>query len=143
MTFLPSTFFDEFDDYFITRIAEDTGNDDVAWGILLDFQFTPVGGCQQQVKNGDHVLWAFDAFNKQHFLKLDGPVLVKSGVPATFTVTDGATGNPIEGATVGGPGVSGVGGEVQVVFHSLGKRSLKAERNDSIRSNRVEFLVVP
>ena len=81
-------------------------------------------------------------FRSQHFLKLDGPVLVKSGVPATFTVTDGATGNPIVGATVGGPGVSGIGGEVQVVFHSLGKRSLKAERNDSIRSNRVEFLVV-
>ncbi|KAK7692918.1 hypothetical protein QCA50_004556 [Cerrena zonata] len=140
------TFFDEFDDYFITRIAENTGDSDVAWGILLGFQFTPVGGCQQEVKQGDEVLWAFDAFNKQYFLKLDGPAVVKAGIPATFTVIDGATGDPIQGATVAGNGHSGVtdvSGKAQLVFQARGPRFLKAERSDSIRSNRFSFLVVP
>lgn len=138
-----STFFDEFDDYFITRIAENTGTDDAAWGILLGFQFTPVGGCQQEVKDGDHVLWAFDAFNKQHFLKLDGPTTARVNVPINFIVTDGATGSPIQGATVGSSGVSDANGKVEFVFQARGIRSLKAERNDSIRSNGVTILVGP
>lgn len=140
------SFFDEFDDYFITRIASDTGNDDVAWGILLDFEFTPVGGCQQRAKNGDHVLFAFDAFNKNHFLKLSGPTTVKAGHPVTFTVTDGATGVPIGGAIVAGGGTSeatNADGEIQLAFELVGPRSIKAERSDSIRSNKLSFLVVP
>jgi hypothetical protein len=42
---------------------------------------TQVGGCQQQVAADDTILWAFDAFSKTHFLKLDGPSTAKVGVP--------------------------------------------------------------
>ncbi|KAI0071646.1 hypothetical protein K474DRAFT_1668819 [Panus rudis PR-1116 ss-1] len=139
------TFFTEFDDYFITRIASDTGDGDIAWGILVDFQFTPVGGCQQEVKDGDYVLWAFDAFTKAHFLKLSGPTTARVNQLVTFVVTDGATGEKLAGARVAGDGFSGTtdgNGEVQFKFTSHGLHSFKAEREDSIRSNRAAVLVL-
>ena len=143
-----STFSDEFDDFFITRVADSAETDTQFWGILLNFVFTPVGGCQQQVKFGDEVLWAFDAFSKTHFLKLDGPVTVRSGHPVVFTVTDGMTEGAIEGATVVASGrgvgsqVSDAEGHVSFTFQTKGIHNLKADKDDSIRSNGVSILVV-
>lgn len=138
-----ATFFTEFDDYFITRIADSAQTDTQFWGILLNFVFTPVGGCQQQVASFDHVLWAFDAFNAQHFLKLEGPRIVHRGKPAIFTVVDGLnnTNTPIANATVGGA-TTGADGQVTLSFENLGVHSLKATRADSIRSNRLDVLVI-
>lgn len=52
-----------------------------------------MGGCQQQIKQGDQVLWAFDAFNKQYFLKVEPKVIAaKKGGSKTVKVTDGSTG---------------------------------------------------
>ena len=45
-----STFSTEFDDFFITSIGGESQTAKEFWGILLNFQFTPVGGCQQEVK---------------------------------------------------------------------------------------------
>ena len=67
-----STFFTEFDDFFITRIGTSAETSTQFWGLLLDFQFTPVGGCQQEVKAFQDILWAFDAFNKVFFLEASG-----------------------------------------------------------------------
>ena len=94
------TFFSDFDDFLITRIAQSEQTATEFWGLLLNFQFAPVGGCQQQVKLGDKVLWAFDAFDKTHFLSLAGPVTTGAGKPATFTVTDGSSGDAVANATV-------------------------------------------
>lgn len=142
------TFFTSFDDYFITRIAEDSQTDTQFWGILLNYQFTPVGGCQQRIGLGDQVLFAFDAFNKQHFLKLTGPPIARTGQPATVTVTDGQNGQPISGATVGPinnttTATTDASGTAQVTFHNRGLKRLKAERADSIRSNALNILVRP
>lgn len=56
------TFSAGFDDYFITRIGPDTQTATAFWGILLNDQFTSVGGYQQRVGPGDEVLFAYDAF---------------------------------------------------------------------------------
>ena len=125
----------------ITSIGTSTQTSTEFWGLLLDFQFTPVGGCQQEVKKNQEILWAFDAFNKSHFLKATGPKVARRGVPAVFTVVDGSTGNPVAGAKIGGA-TTDHNGKAVVTFHTLGKQSLKAEEPSSIRSNAVNTLVV-
>lgn len=142
------TFFTSFDDYFITRIAEDSQTSTQFWGILLNYQFTPVGGCQQRIHLGDDVLFAFDAFNKQHFLKLTGPHVARTGQPISVTVTDGQNGQPIPGATVGpinntASVTTDASGRADVTFQNQGLKGLKAERTDSIRSNALRVLVRP
>ncbi|KAF8972319.1 hypothetical protein BDZ97DRAFT_1901378 [Flammula alnicola] len=131
----------QFDDFGITSIGGDTQTATQFWGILLDFQFIPVGGCQQEVKASDEVLFAFDAFSKAHFLKLSGPKEAHAGKPAVFTVTDGTTGAPVAGADIDGQ-TSDANGKVSVTFGKTGLNGVKATKSDSIRSNQVEILVV-
>ncbi|KAF7304112.1 Surface cell-adhesion protein [Mycena indigotica] len=138
------TFFPEFDDYFITSIATSPETATQFWGILINFQFTPVGGCQQEITHPltDKVLWAFDAFNAAHFLSLAGPLVAKKGVPTTFLVTDGSTGAAVAGAAVDASGASsGADGKVVVTFGKAGLHSLKATLEGSVRSNKVDVLV--
>ncbi|KAJ3500986.1 hypothetical protein NLJ89_g9544 [Agrocybe chaxingu] len=135
------TYFPEFDDFFITSIGGDTQTDTQFWAILLNFQFTPVGGCQQQVKWGDDILFAFDGFGRAHYLKLSGPKVARRSRPVVLTVTDGETGSAVQGATVAGQ-TSDTEGKVSVTFSSLGVKNLKAERSDSIRSNRLDIHIV-
>ncbi|KZS90432.1 hypothetical protein SISNIDRAFT_457581 [Sistotremastrum niveocremeum HHB9708] len=130
-----------FDDYLITSIGGVAQTDTQFWGILLDFQFTPVGGCQQQVTHGQEVLFAFDAFSKNFFLKASGPVVAKVGKPVVVTVIDGTTGVAIEGASIGGV-LTDANGHASLTFGTVGLKKLKATRSDSIRSNAVEILVV-
>ncbi|KAF8992293.1 hypothetical protein BDQ17DRAFT_1413425 [Cyathus striatus] len=136
------TFFPEFDDFLVTSIDGDTQTSTQFWGSLLNFQFSPVGGCQQEVKTLDNVLFAFDAFSKAHFLRLTGPNIAKIGKPVTFTVTDGQNGGPVAGATVEGK-TTDANGQVSVVFTSAGAKKAKAEKNDSIRSNALVVVVAP
>ena len=136
------TFNTQFDDYFISSIAGQSQTSTQFWGLLLNFQFTPVGGCQQQVKTGDEVLWAFDAFSKNSFLKLSGPKTAMVGKAVTLTVKDGSTGNAVAGATVNGQ-TSDVDGKVSVVFGKKGVVTVKAEKEGSVRSNAVPLLVTP
>jgi hypothetical protein len=111
------------------------------WGLLLNYQFTEVGGCQQQVDTNDEVLWAFDAFSKEHSLKLEGPGIAHRNQTITVRVTDGASGIPAAGATIRGE-TTAADGSASFVFGEFGPQKLKAERSDSIRSNALEILVV-
>ncbi|THV06381.1 hypothetical protein K435DRAFT_743842 [Dendrothele bispora CBS 962.96] len=135
------TVFGNFDDFFITTIAEDSQTDTEFWGILLNFVFTPVGGCQQQIQHGDHVLWAFNAFNVSSFLKLEGPHSVEVHTPAVFTVLDGMTGEAIEGANIRGV-VSDKSGHVTLSFEHPGAVSLKADKMGTIRSNGIKLIII-
>lgn len=108
---------------------------------MLDFQFTPVGGCQQEVKFSNEVLWAFDAFNANAFLKLTGPITTRVNKDVVLTVTDGSSGSHIEGAAVDGK-VTDVNGHVTLTFTSPGVKTLKAEKESAIRSNGLVVLVV-
>ena len=138
-----STFSTEFDDFFITSIGGVTQTSTEFWGILLNFEFTPVGGCQQEVKVHDEILFAFDAFNAVNFLKLTGPGNAFVGVPVLLTVTDGQTGNPVAGAVVHGDTTDATG-HVSVAFSiaEVGLQKLKATKSDSIRSNQLSILVI-
>ena len=135
------TFFPAFDDYLVTRVGPDTQTSTAFWGIVRNFQLTPTGGCQQRVGLGDQLVFAFDAFSKSHFLRLTGPKVTLVGQPITVTVTDGATGLPLAGATVNGA-TTGPDGEAGVTFDHVGVKRLKAERSDSIRSNAL-YVFVP
>lgn len=100
-----------------------------------------MGGCQQKVQTGDHVLWAFDAFNKDYFLKLTPSVLVvKKGSEHTVTVTDGKTGVAIAGAVIDGV-TTDANGNAALTFGESGVFKLKAERSDAIRSNALVVVV--
>ncbi|KAL8832076.1 MAG: hypothetical protein Q9191_000498 [Dirinaria sp. TL-2023a] len=135
------TYIDSFGDYFITSIASSTQTATQFWGLLLNYQFTPVGGCQQEVKSGDHVLWAFDAFNKAHFLKVTPNVMtVGKGTSHTVTITDGTTGLAIPDAVIGGV-TSDSNGKAILTFSKTGTFFYKATRSDSLRSNALVVAV--
>ena len=130
-----------FADYFITSIGSSTQTSTQFWGLLLNYQFTPVGGCQQEVQPGDHVLWAFDAFSKSYFLKVTPALLaVKKGSSHTITVTDGTTGIAISGAVIDGV-TTDADGKADLTFPKIGVFSYKATRSDSIRSNALVVVV--
>lgn len=133
------TWYPGFEDYFVESIGNTTQTGSEYWGILVNFQFTPVGGCQQIVHPGEEVLWAFNAFEAEHFLKLKK---AKHGGPDTVLVTDGSTGEPIERATVGpvnntAGAVTNAHGEATLAFSYPGKYRVKASRPGSIRSNSI------
>ncbi|MFI9012077.1 hypothetical protein ACIGNX_33040 [Actinosynnema sp. NPDC053489] len=136
------TYWASFDDFFITRVAGDEQTATEFWGILLNKEFTPVGGCQQQVAFGDEVLFAFDAFSKSHVLSLSGPAVARVGKPATYKVVDASSGAPIAGATVNGA-TTDANGEVTLTHTAVGAVRVKADRADSIRSNSVLTFVAP
>ncbi|KAF4613715.1 hypothetical protein D9613_007542 [Agrocybe pediades] len=133
----------KFDDFLISNIEGESNKNNRSWGILLNFQDLEVGGCQQQVRTCDKVLFAFDKFNKKHILELTGPALwvVDANKSLVLTVRDGRTGLPVQGANVNGQ-LSDADGKVSVTFAEKGVKGVKAEKDDSIRSNKLEFLVV-
>jgi len=135
------TFDTEFDDFLITRIGLDTQTSTDFWGLLVNFQFAEVGGCQQEVRLDDQVLWAFNAFNANAFLKLTGPSVVKEGETATFAVTDGLTGDAVQGASIGGE-TTDANGHAVVMFKTPGAHTFKATKESTIRSNELVVLVV-
>ncbi len=63
-------YFDDFSDYLVSRIGPDSANDSQFWGQYVNSEASQVGGCQEIVKTGDEVLWAYDAFSKERVLKL-------------------------------------------------------------------------
>ncbi len=64
--------YEGFGDYFITRWGPDVQDNAASawWGILVNQVFTNVGGCQKQLKEGDEVLWVYDAFSSRPMLAL-------------------------------------------------------------------------
>jgi hypothetical protein len=137
-----------FQDFLVNRIGPDAA--DLAGGKFWNFavNFTPaqVGGCQQQVQAGDSVVFAYDSscncppdYTKQ-FLALTGPGRAAVGRSLEVAVTDGETGAPVDGATVGGR-LTAVDGKASLLFDSPGVRSFKAERADMVRSNALRVCV--
>jgi hypothetical protein len=130
-----------FGDFAIDRIGPDAAQLPTGpfWGYALNFVSSQVGGCQQRVNDQDEVLFAYDYFSKLHLLRLVGPARAVTGQPFQVTVTDGQTGSPIDGATVtGAAGPADAAGHATVTLGTPGVGSLKAERRDSVRSNRVQ-----
>lgn len=142
MNFFARVFYDLYDDFAITRIGNTSQTSSKFWGLLKDYNMVQVGGCQEKVTHGDDLLFAFDAYSKAHFLKLQASkTTIQAGDSVTLTVTDGATGEPVEGATVGSV-LTNTFGRATLSFQNLGAQVLKAERSDSIRSNGVLLTVI-
>ena len=100
-----------------------------------------MGGCQFALQRGDNVLWAFDAFNKVFFLKVEpNKIAVRKGDTRTVKITDGSTGVVVPGAVIGGV-TTDAKGEAVLTFAEKGIFTLKAERADSIRSNALYVVV--
>lgn len=144
------TFEAPFDDFFITSIGPDSQTATEFWGLLVNYQFTPVSGCQVETAKNDQVLWAFNAFNVAHFLKLAGPNntgTANRNQAFVVTVTDGGTGQPVAGATVkiidGGSGTATTDASGHATFTlGRGKYTFKASAPVSIRSNAQKVQVV-
>jgi len=133
-------YFDSFNDYLVSQIGPDRSTSSQFFGQYVNSVPSEVGGCQQIVKTGDEVLWAFDAFSKEHVLRLEGPAAGRTNAPLTVKVTDGGDGTPLAGATVGQK-QTGADGTTQLTFPRPGIYDLKAERSDSVRSNLVKVCV--
>lgn len=125
---------DGFDDYFVSRIGPDSQTSTQFWGVFVDGTASQVGGCQQRVREGDDVVWAFDAFSKVHTLRLTGPDSAATGQQVAVKVTDAADGSPIPGASVAGT-LTGGDGSATFSLPNAGVYRFKAERADSVRSN--------
>ena len=151
-----------FSDYTVSRIGPDSQTQTQFWGLLDNYQFTPSSGCQTEVAANNQVLWAFDAFNANHFLKLSSPTTtVAINVPLTVTVHDGSTPNPVSGATVapvttdpandyetvdtGDPSAvtTNSSGNATLSWTTPGWKRVKAVASSSIRSNRLDICVTP
>lgn len=130
------TWFGGFGDFGIDAVGPDANDyvNNYWWGYALNYKASMVGGCGQQVKARDEVLFAYDFFSKVHNLKLAGPSVAQAGNPVEVKVTDGDTGVPIDSATVGGA-TTNSSGVATVSLDASGTRILKAERADSVRSN--------
>ncbi|KAI1190706.1 hypothetical protein F5B17DRAFT_427185 [Nemania serpens] len=134
----------QFEDYFITSIGDSPQTDTKFWGILVNGQFTPVGGCQFEVVNGDETLFAFDAFSKSAFLQVapEYAVAEAGSGSVTVTVTDALTGIPQAGVSFAGQ-VTDVDGHATVaVPGAAGCYEFKATAPNALRSNAFYLTVV-
>src|SRR4051794_1290838 len=136
------TYNDGFDDYFVSRVGPDPQTSSQFWGVFVNGEASQVGGCQQRVRQGDEVVWAFDAFSKAHALRLTGPDSAKTNQQIRMRVTDSHSGAPIAGASVGGS-TTGPDGVAGFSIAQPGVYRVKAERPDSVRSNAVVLCVDP
>ena len=62
-----------FDDYFVKQWgseAENAESEGKSWGVLVNFVFTSVGGCQYELKEGNESLWVYNAFSSRPILAL-------------------------------------------------------------------------
>jgi hypothetical protein len=135
------TWDDGFQDYFTTSIAGESQNPPSQfWGIYVNSVLAQTGGCQIELKQGDEVLFAFDAFSKTSVLELRGPRAATAGVPVAVTVVDGERGTPVEGAAVRGVRTGG-DGRAALRFDTPGIYRLKAEAAGAVRSNALSLCV--
>jgi hypothetical protein len=135
------SFSDSFEDFQVNTIGPDTATSSKFWGYFVNGKSPEVGGCGYQVAKGDEVLWAYDAFNAKHILRLDGPSTTRVGKAVNVKVTDGKDGSRVEGVSVGGKKTNSKG-IAKLRFKHRGTQRLKASRKDSIRSNQLRIKVL-
>jgi hypothetical protein len=133
---------DGLQDFLVNRIGPDR-NDTASnqfWGFALNYQASQLGGCQQQVKSGDEVLFAYDFFSAERYLRLSGPRRVRQGERFRVRVIDGQTGNPVEGARVLSK-LTNERGYARARLRGRGVLSAKAVQEGAIRSNALRIRV--
>ena len=134
-----------YSDFFIHRIgsqSDDPSNN--YWYLVRNWTGLQTGGCQQEVQNGDDLLFALtgdasDPFGTWPLLELRGtPATAATGQSFSVHVYQhdgsGAPATDAAGATVGGQ-TTGSDGTASISFDAPGRKTLKAERPKTIRSN--------
>jgi hypothetical protein len=134
--------FASFNDFIVTRVAEDSANSSQFWGLIVNGKFASSGGCQTKLNQGDEVVYAFDAFSKSAVLRLTGPGEATVGRPVSVTVTDTQSDSPAANASVHGS-TTGADGVATATFAEKGIYHLKAERSDAVRSNALVVCADP
>ena len=132
-------------DFFIDTIAGQGAGTNQFWSLCLNYRPISVGGCQQIVKEGDQVLFAFaNSFGNENptenYLRLYGPKVARANKPVTLTVTDGK-GAPVKDVTVkdtaaGITGITNVNGQVQFTLSPLSRYAFKADNGTDLVSIR-------
>jgi hypothetical protein len=134
-----------YQDFFIHKIGGDSDSGSTFWNLVRNWTGLQTGGCQQQVQNGDDLLFALTGFDPNPPFAT-WPLLELRGAPSTAPVNQSFTvhvlqhdgsGSPAtdaSGATVDGQ-TTGADGTASISFDSPGVQHLKAERSGSIRSN--------
>jgi hypothetical protein len=131
-----------FGDFLIDDIASEQGSGESFWGTVLNYEPTPVGGCQQQVAQGDDLLFALGDVYQQPLLKLRGDTRAAVGEQLSLHVTSGTAGSDFTGASVAGvAGQTGADGRMAATFDSPGVKTLKADAPGAIRSNAWQVCV--
>ena len=130
-------------DFTINRIGTDEADleENQFWGYALNWRFSELGGCQQQVRAGDDILFAYDYFSKELLLRLRGPRRVREGRVFRMRVTDGPTGDPVRGARVLNRRTN-ARGYVRLRVVGPGVLLVKAEHPNGVRSNGIPLRVV-
>jgi hypothetical protein len=132
---------DDFEDFGIERVGPDANDTTYGkyWGQALDYEDTQLGGCQLQIKKGDHVLVAYNSYGHPK-LKLKGPRHATEDRSFRVTVVDGATGKPFEGARVRGRATDAKG-HVRVTLGKTHVYRLKATADGAVRSQALRVRV--
>lgn len=142
-------------DFFVSQVGADINETEGSfdsWGYAVNYLTAPVGGCQIALAPGSEVLWAYNYFNLEHRLKLTGPAVAATGAPFTVKVTDGGTGAPVAGMTIGemsagvtsalpGTATTNAAGEATVTLTRAGSPVLKAQGAGAVRSNGLPICV--
>jgi hypothetical protein len=145
----------EYNDFLVSQVGADVEGGAPAyeaWGYAVNYTTAAVGGCQFRLAPGSEVLWAYNYFNLGHLLNLTGPTSVEVGAPFKVKVSDGQTGEPVAGASIGEDveGVTGTissstatdaNGEATVTLNQAGTVKLKATQAESVRSNGLSVSV--
>ena len=126
------------------RIGPDAIDDMHYLAFYLNSLYANTGACNQNIGQGDDVLFAYEDFAPSDVLRLTGPSTATTGQSVSFLVEgfDGVAGAPAAGATVGGA-TTGPDGVATLSFAQKGVYRLKAERADAIRSNAIVLCVDP
>jgi hypothetical protein len=132
-----------FQDFLVTTIAGETHDFSTTadfWGFWFNRGFSSFGVCGTRVATGDEIVMAA-ATGSESVLALDGPSAARRGDTVTLTVTDWTTGDPVQGATVGGA-TTGADGKATITLANAGTQTFKASKAGQIRSNALSMAVV-
>jgi hypothetical protein len=146
------TWDDGFQDFFVSSIGPDAQTSSKFWGYALNGVPSSLGGCQQQVKKNDEVLYYYGG-TVTGILHASGPSKVRAGklvrlkvisAETTYDSTGVATtkSKPIKGATIGGRKTNSKG-VVKLRFKKPGVKRLKARKAATVRSNQLNVKVQP
>jgi hypothetical protein len=135
-----------YEDFFISRIGPDANTNvppyEPYWGYFQNWTATQIGGCQQQVGQGDDIVFAYSSYG-QMLLQLSAPPRAATGESFAVTVqqNDGAGNRTAAAAATVEGATTDASGHATLSYADAGTHRFKATRSGSIRSNAASVCV--